>query len=83
MRRALRVLRTGQPDDRRQDDAVRRVVDARRVFRVEIVVVLRQRGPPSVGVALAELVVLRMAPGVAVAYAQPAVASAHPLVELQ
>ena len=44
---------------------MRRVVDARAVLGVQIVVVLRRRGAPRVRVALAELIVLRVAERVA------------------
>src|SRR5436190_6668441 len=72
-----------QPNDGRKNDAVRRVVDARRVFGVEIVIVLRQPRGPRVHVALAELVVLRMAPRVAVSSAPPSLAATEPLVQLE
>ena len=73
-RPASRVLRDGigEADDRRQDDAVRRVEVADAVLGVEVVHVLRSRGPRLVGAVLTELVVLQPAPRVAVAAAPPA-----------
>src|SRR5262249_48807344 len=76
---ATSILWGWDVDQWRQNDPVRRVVDARGVLGVQVVVVLRSRGTPRVAIGLPELIVLRATEGVTQAAAPEALA--RPLVE--
>src|SRR5207247_8081435 len=81
VRHSARILRSWQADDWREDDAMRRVVDAVGVLGRQIVVVLGRILPRRVDVALAPLIVLRNAVGVAEPAAPEALA--RPLFQLE